>query len=52
MAQTDGRTRMWPAADLPPVEVVDVRGERQLFSEPLIQALGETIDHDERQSSS
>ena len=34
VAQPDGRTTMWPAADLPPVEVVDVRGERQLFSEP------------------
>ena len=48
IAQTDGSVRMWPAADLPPVEIVDVRGERQLFSEPLMQALGETLDRDEQ----
>lgn len=48
IAQPDGTTTMWPAADLPPVEVVDVRGERQLFSEPLMQALGETLDRDEQ----
>ena len=48
VAQPDGTTTMWPSTELPPVEIVDVRGERQLFSEPLMQALGETLDRDEQ----
>ena len=48
VAQPSGGTTLWPAADLPPVEVVDVRGERSLFSAPLMQALGETLDRDEQ----
>jgi primosomal protein N' (replication factor Y) len=48
VAQPGGGTALWPAADLPEVEVVDVRGQRQLFSEPLMRALGETLDRDEQ----
>ena len=48
VAQPSGGTALWPAADLPEVEVVDVRGQRQLFSEPLMRALGETLDRDEQ----
>jgi primosomal protein N' (replication factor Y) len=48
IAQPSGGTTLWPYAELPPVEVVDVRGERQLFSLPMMQALGETLDRDEQ----
>ena len=46
--QPDGTTRVWPDEQLPGVEIVDVRGTRSLFSGPLVEALGETLDHDEQ----
>ncbi|MSQ42318.1 MAG: primosomal protein N', partial [Dehalococcoidia bacterium] len=46
--QPDGPPRIWPATDLPPVEVVDVRGARALFSPQLLEALGKTLDRDEQ----
>ncbi len=46
--QPDGTSKLWPSSDMPEVELVDVRGERRLFSEPLMRALGETLDRDEQ----
>ena len=46
--QPDGHTRVWPDEGLPEVEIVDVRGQRSLFSGQLVEALGETLDHDEQ----
>ena len=46
--QPDGETRVWPDEGLPEVEVVDVRGQRSLFSGQLVEALGEALDRDEQ----
>ena len=46
--QPDGGTTLWPASEMPEIELVDVRGEHRLFSEPLLRALGETLDRDEQ----
>ncbi|MEZ4552588.1 MAG: primosomal protein N' [Dehalococcoidia bacterium] len=46
--QPGGGTWLWPAEELPEIEVVDVRGARSLFSEELLRALGETLDRDEQ----
>ena len=46
--QPDGGTTLWPASVMPEIELVDVRGERRLFSEPLLRALSETLDRDEQ----
>ncbi len=46
--QPDGTTQVWPDAGLPEVEIVDVRGQRSLFSGELAQALGETLDREEQ----
>ncbi len=48
VVQPGGGVRLWPAEELPEVEVVDVRGVRSLFSEELLRALGETLDRDEQ----
>ena len=48
VAQPDGAPRVWRRAELPQVEVVDVRGARSLFSDELIEALAETLDRDEQ----
>jgi primosomal protein N' (replication factor Y) len=46
--QPDGQTRVWPDEGLPEINVVDVRGQRSLFSEELVAALSETLDRDEQ----
>jgi primosomal protein N' (replication factor Y) len=46
--QPGGGTRLWPAEELPEVEVVDMRGAHSMFSEELLRALGETLDRDEQ----
>ncbi len=46
--QPDGTTQVWPDEGLPEVEIVDVRGQRTLFSGELTQALGETLDREEQ----
>ncbi len=46
--QPDGTTQVWPDEGLPEVEIVDVRGQRSLFSGELVQALGETLDREEQ----
>ena len=46
--QPDGTTQVWPDVGLPEVEIVDVRGQRSLFSGELTQALGETLDREEQ----
>lgn len=43
-----GVMRPWPVADLPEVEVVDMRGTRSLFSPRLVESLGEVLDRDEQ----
>ncbi|MPZ98837.1 MAG: primosomal protein N' [Dehalococcoidia bacterium] len=46
--QPDGTTRLWPVDDLPQVDVIDMRGSHQLFSNDLVMALGEVLDRDEQ----
>ena len=46
--QPDGTTQVWPDEGLPEVEIVDARGQRDLFSGKLAQALGETLDREEQ----
>ena len=46
--QPDGTTQVWPDEGLPEVEIVDARGQRDLFSGELAQALGETLDREEQ----
>jgi primosomal protein N' (replication factor Y) len=48
VVQPDGRTQLWPAEELPAVEVVDMRGATKLFSDELLHALAETLDRDEQ----
>ncbi len=43
-----GVVRPWPVADLPEVEIVDMRSSRSLFSPRLVEALGEVLDRDEQ----
>ena len=45
---TTGVVRPWPVADLPEVEIVDMRSSRSLFSPRLVEALGEVLDRDEQ----
>ncbi|MEZ4503200.1 MAG: primosomal protein N' [Dehalococcoidia bacterium] len=46
--QPDGPPRPMPWAELPEVEIVDMRGARSLFSPQLVAALAETLDRDEQ----
>ena len=46
--QPDGTARLWPSAEMPEVEVVDMRGGHELFSPRLVEALGEALDRDEQ----
>ena len=46
--QPGGGTRVWPGEGLPEVTIVDVRGQRSLFSGVLAEALRETLDRDEQ----
>lgn len=46
--QPSGPPRAMPWAELPEVEVVDMRGSRSLFSPQLVSALAETLDRDEQ----
>jgi primosomal protein N' (replication factor Y) len=46
--QPDGTTRLWPVPELPEIELVDMRGARELFSSELVEALGETLDREEQ----
>jgi primosomal protein N' (replication factor Y) len=48
VAQPDGAQQVWAQAELPEVEVIDVRGATSLFSDELIEALAETLDRDEQ----
>ena len=48
VVQPDGGSQLWPVDELPEVELVDIRGARQLFSEILIEALGNTLDREEQ----
>ncbi|MBM4416108.1 MAG: primosomal protein N', partial [Chloroflexi bacterium] len=48
VAQPGGGTQLWPAADLPEVDVVDMRGAKRLFSDALLRALAETLDRGEQ----
>jgi primosomal protein N' (replication factor Y) len=48
VVQPDGSSQLWPVDDLSEVELVDMRGARQLFSETLIEALGNTLDREEQ----
>jgi primosomal protein N' (replication factor Y) len=48
VVQPDGSSQLWPVEDLPPVELVDMRGARQLFSPELVEALGNTLDREEQ----
>lgn len=45
---TTQRVRPWPVSDLPEVQVVDMRQSRNLFSSPLVEALGEVLDREEQ----
>ncbi|MDA0353798.1 MAG: primosomal protein N', partial [Chloroflexi bacterium] len=46
--QPDGSSQLWPVDELPGIELVDMRGARELFSSELVSALGETLDRDEQ----
>ncbi len=46
--QPDGSTQLWPVDELPEIDLVDMRGARQLFSSELVTALGETLERDEQ----
>ncbi|HJM88884.1 MAG TPA: primosomal protein N' [Dehalococcoidia bacterium] len=47
--QPDGAApQVWARAELPEVEIVDVRGSRSLFSDELLRGLAETLDRDEQ----
>ncbi len=46
--QPDGSVAVWPSDELPAIEVVDMRGARTLFSDPLALALEETLDRGEQ----
>ncbi len=48
VAQPDGSTALWPRDDLPPVDIVDMRGSTTLFSPELVDAIGDVIDRDEQ----
>lgn len=48
VVQPDGSSQLWPVDHLPPVELVDMRGARQLFSPELVEALGNTLDRQEQ----
>ena len=40
--------QLWPVDNLPQIELVDMRGERRIFSDRFVEVLGETLDHDEQ----
>ena len=46
--QPGGGVAVWPSDELPAIEVVDMRGARTLFSDPLALALEETLDRGEQ----
>ena len=46
--QPDGSSHLWPVDELPAIELVDMRGARRLFSDQLVEALGDTLDRDEQ----
>ena len=46
--QPSGPPRAMPWAELPDVDIVDMRGSRSLFSPQLVSALAETLDRDEQ----
>ena len=46
--QPDGASQLWPVDELPEIEVVDVRGARELLSGTLVEALGQVLDRDEQ----
>tara|TARA_B100000029_G_scaffold490195_1_gene548952 strand:- start:17872 stop:20523 length:2652 start_codon:yes stop_codon:yes gene_type:complete len=46
--QVDGSLQLWPVDNLPQIELVDMRGERRIFSDRFVEVLGETLDHDEQ----
>ncbi|MDP6607201.1 MAG: primosomal protein N' [Dehalococcoidia bacterium] len=46
--QPEGPPKVWPRSELPKVEVVDMRGERGLFSDELTEALSTTLDREEQ----
>ncbi len=48
VVQPDGSSRLWPVEELPQIELVDMRGARELFSSELTTALGETLDREEQ----
>jgi primosomal protein N' (replication factor Y) len=48
VVQPDGTSQLWPVDELPEVELVDIRGARQLFSATLIEALAETLDREDQ----
>ncbi|MDA1239805.1 MAG: primosomal protein N', partial [Chloroflexi bacterium] len=43
-----GAVRIWPVADMPDVEIVDMHGINRLFSPRLVEAMGEVLDRDEQ----
>ena len=48
IVQPDGSSRLWPVDELPSIELVDMRGARELFSSELVTALGQTLDREEQ----
>ena len=46
--QPGGETQLWPAGELPEIEIVDVRGARELLSGTLAEAIGHALDRDEQ----
>ena len=46
--QPDGSRLPMPHVSLPPAEIVDMRAIGSLFSDRLVEALGETLDRDEQ----
>ena len=48
ISQIDGSSQLWPVDNLPQIELVDMRGERRIFSDRFVEVLGETLDHQEQ----
>ena len=46
--QPDGSLQPFPSGEMPEVQIVDMRGARDLFSPRLLEGLGETLDRDEQ----
>ncbi len=48
VVQPDGGSRLWPSDELPSIELIDMRGSRELLSSELVTALGTALDREEQ----